>query len=232
MRFSALAGSVLVLAFGCLTAGVVTVMAQEASITDLAPAQAHTIALSRCGSAGLTTPGANCRGFDAREVRDKPDIFVVGFENNQEINEKHVLQVVTVFDLSQVAVAPDSEVSHATLGYAEGSTTRRSAAGESEYGILPTCNTTLGVPTTEWNGSTDAIVATRPALTAGVTPATTGSAGAWDVTPQIQAWLAAGQQQGTLVLGADDQSPDIREQTMCLSYVFDLGLHVEVTPKS
>jgi len=51
------------------------------------------------------------------------------------------------------------------------------------------------------------------------------------VTSQPKEWLAAGQQKGTLVVGADDQSPDIREQTMCLSYVFGIGLHVEVAPK-
>ena len=51
------------------------------------------------------------------------------------------------------------------------------------------------------------------------------------MTPQIREWLAAGEQKGTLVLGADDQSPNIKGQAMCLSYLFDLGLNVEVAPK-
>ena len=231
MRFVALVSSLVAVAVGILNTGAPVASAQDSTSSTLAPSQARTIALSRCGSAGLSTAGANCRGFDAREIRESTDTFVLGFENNQELDEKHVLQLIVVFDLSQIPVDPDSEVGKATLGYSEGSTTRRSPEGESEYGVLPTCNTTLGVPTSEWNGSVDAIVATRPALTAGVAPATTGEVGSWDVTPQIREWLAAGQQKGTLVLGADDQSPDIRGQAMCLSYLFDLGLNVEIAPK-
>jgi hypothetical protein len=231
MHLVALVSRVAVVALAALVAAPLVALAQDSTPTVLAPAQARTIALSRCGSAGLSTAAADCRAFDAREIRESSDIFVVGFENNQELDEKHVLQLVVVFDLSQIAVDPNSEVANATLGYAEASTTRRSPEGESEYGILPTCNTTLGVPTTEWNGRADAILTTRPALIAGVTPATTAEAGAWDVTPQVREWLAAGQQKGTLVLGAEDQSPDIRGQTMCLSYLFDLGLNVEVAPK-
>ena len=238
MPFPALVSGVVVrvsgvvaLVLSTLVSGALVASAQESTSLTLAPSQARTIALSRCGSAGLSTADANCRGFDARDIREGTDIFVVGFENNADLGEKHVLQLVAVFDLTQVTVDPNSEIASASLGYSEGSTTRRSPAGESEYGILPTCNTTLGVPTTEWNGRVDAIVATRPALTAGVTPASTAEAGAWDVTPQLREWLAAGQQKGTLVLGAVDQSPEIRGQEMCLSYLFDLALNVEIAPK-
>jgi hypothetical protein len=231
MRFPALARGVMAVMLGAIAASPLAASAQEPTTTTLTPSPARTIALSRCGSNGLSTQDADCRGFDAREIRESTDTFVLGFENNQELGEKHVMQLVLVFDLSQIALDEKSEVSHAALGYAEASTTRRSASGDSEYGVLPSCNTQLGVPTSEWNGRTDAIVATRPALTAGVTPATTGENGTWDVTPQLREWLAAGQQKGTLVMGADDQSPDIHEQSMCLSYVFDMGLNVEVSPK-
>jgi hypothetical protein len=231
MRSSVLASGVVAAVLGALATSFVVASAQESTSTTLPPSQARTIALSRCGTNTLSTQDANCRGFDAREIRESTDTFVLGFENNKELGEKHVMQLVVVFDLSQIAVDPDSEVSHAALGYAEASTTRRSPTGESEYGVLPSCNTKLGVPTTEWNGRTDAILPTRPTLTAGVTPATTGEYGSWDVTPQIREWLAAGQQKGTLVMGGDDQSPDIHEQAMCLSYVFDMGLNVEVSPK-
>jgi hypothetical protein len=231
MRFLALTGSLVAVALSALVAGTTVVAAQDSAVT-LAPAPARTIALSRCGSAALSTADANCLGFDAREIRESGDIFALGFENNQELGEKHVLQLILVFDLAQIHLDPNSDVGQATLGYSEGSTTRRSATGDEEYGILPTCNTTLGVPTSEWSGRVDALVATRPALTAGVTPATTGDAGSWDVTPQVREWLRAGQQKGTLVLGGDDQSPDIKGQTMCLSYLFDLGLNVNIVPKS
>jgi hypothetical protein len=197
----------------------------------LTPTQARTIALSRCGGPALSTSDANCRGFDAREVRETPDMFVVGFENNAELSEKHVLQVVAVFDLSQIPMDENKQVTSASFAYGEASTTRRSPDGESEYGVLQTCNTKLGVPTTEWNGSVSALVATRPAMTAGATPATTGEFGNWDVTPQVRTWLAAGQKKGTLVMSGDDESGDIYGQSMCLSYLFDLGLNVEVAPK-
>jgi hypothetical protein len=205
--------------------------AQEPTTSTLTPTVAHTIALSRCGAAGLSTADANCRGFDAREVRETPDMFVVGFENDQELGEKHVLQVALTFDLSQIPVDQNSEVTHAVLSYAEASTTRRSASGDSEYGVLQTCNTQLGVPTGDWNGAVDRILPTRPAQTAGVTPATTGEAGSWDVTPQVKQWLSAGQTKGTLVMRADDESADIHAQSMCLSYLFDLNMGVEVSPK-
>ena len=231
MRFSALASRVIVAVVGALATTFVVASAQDVTSTSLTPSQAHTIALSRCGTNRLSTQDADCRGFDAREIRESTDTFVLGFENNKELGEKHVMQLVVVFDLSQIAVDPNSEISHAALGYTEASTTRRSPSGDSEYGILTSCDTQLGVPTTEWNGRTDAILPTRPALTAGVTPATTGESGSWDVTPQVREWLAAGQQKGTLVMGGDDQSPDIHEQSMCLSYVFDMGLNVEVSPK-
>jgi hypothetical protein len=203
--------------------------AQE-SVT-LMPTQARTIALSRCGGAALSTSEANCKGFDAREVRETPDIFVLGFENNAELSEKHVMQVVVSFDLSQVNIPSDSEVTSSALGYSENSTTRRSAAGDSDYGVLQSCNSKLGVPSTEWNGSVNALLATRPALTAGVTPATTGGYGYWYVTPQIKDWLAAGQKKATFVMQADDESPNIQAQSMCLSYISDLHLGVDTAPK-
>src|SRR5690348_5031770 len=92
--FFALASSVVALALGSLTASGLVAAAQESMATSLTPAQARTIALSRCGGSALSTAGANCRGFDAREIRESPDLFVVGFENNQELGEKHVLQLV------------------------------------------------------------------------------------------------------------------------------------------
>jgi hypothetical protein len=231
MRFSALTGGLVALALGALTSGALVASAEESASTNLTPTQARTIALSRCGSNNLSTAGANCRGFDAREIREKNDLFVLGYENNAELSEKHVLQMVLVFDLSQITVGPNDELRHATLIYSEGSTTRRSASGDSEYGVLPTCNTKLGVPTTAWNGNVNSIVATTPALIDGSSPATTGDFGSWDITPQVRKWLSDGQKQGTLVMGADDQSPNIQGQSMCLSYLFDLGMNVEVAPK-
>jgi hypothetical protein len=204
--------------------------AQPGPSVTLSPAQVRTVGQSRCGGPTLSTEGTNCQGFDARQIREQSDIFVVGYENNQDLGEKHVLQVVAVFDLAAARGAPGTEVSAASLHYAEASTTRRSASGESEYGILPTCNTGLGVPSAEWDGRTDSILPTTPAATAGVTPATTGDAGAWDLTPQLNQWLASGQPRGTLVLRSDDESLDIHDQTMCLSYLFDLNLTVEHRP--
>src|SRR5437870_13055166 len=97
----------------------------EPSVT-LAPAQIHTVAQSRCGPPTLSTAGTNCQGFDARQVREQTDLFVVGYENDQELAEKHVLQVVAVFDLAPARGAPGTEVRAASLHYGEGSTTRRS----------------------------------------------------------------------------------------------------------
>ncbi|MGE3909737.1 MAG: hypothetical protein AB7K36_10310, partial [Chloroflexota bacterium] len=79
-------------------------MASAQESVSLAPAPAHTIALSRCGTASLSTAAADCRGFDARDIRDDTGTFVLGFENNQELGEKHVLQLILVFDLSQLAL--------------------------------------------------------------------------------------------------------------------------------
>ena len=199
----------------------------EPSVT-LVPTQVRTVAVSRCGPPTLSTAGTNCQGFDAREDCEKSDIFVVGYENDKDLGEKHVLQVVAVFDLAPACGVAGTTVRGASLHYGEGSTTRRSAGGDSEYGVLQTCNTGLGAPTGEWDGRVDAIVQTKPAATAGWVPATTGDYGAWDVTPQLNEWLASGRPQGTLVLRSDDESLDIHEQAMCLSYVFDLNLTVEL----
>jgi hypothetical protein len=227
MSFLSRVSAALMLSLLLLSSEILGASGQTGQSLTLVPSQVRTVAESRCGSARLATAGTNCLGFDGRQIRDQSDIFVVGFENDSDLAEKHVLQVVAVFDLAAVRGTPGAEVSRATLGYAESSTTRRSAGGESEYGILPSCNTGLGVPAREWDGRTDTLVPTRPAATAGAVPATTGGAGAWDVTPQVQQWLAAGQQQGTLVLRGDDESMDIHQRAMCLSYVIDLGLTVE-----
>lgn len=200
--------------------------ADEAQATSLAPARVATVSQSRCGGPNLATAGTNCLGFDAREARSQPDIFIVGFENNQEQQEKHVLQAVAAFDLSGVPAG--AKVTRASLGYAEASTMRRSAEGESEYGILPTCNTKLGIADA-WDGNQDALLKPKPAAIAGVTGATTGDSGAWDVTPQLQQWAGAGAKQGIFVLSGDDESMDIKAQTACLSYVINLGLDVEYT---
>jgi hypothetical protein len=62
---------------------------------------------------------------------------------------------------------------------------------------------------------------------AGVTGATTGDSGAWDVTPQLERWSEAAVTHGIFVLSGDDESPDVKGQSMCLSYLIDLGLAVE-----
>jgi len=71
------------------------------------------------------------------------------------------------------------------------------------------------------------VVPTRPAAVAGVQGATTGDSGAWDVTPQVQQWLAGSANQGVFVLRGDDESLDVNGLGMCLSYVIDLGLALE-----
>jgi hypothetical protein len=227
MSFLARLSAALLMGVALVGGEVLESAAQTEPPVTLAPTQIRTVGQSRCGPSTLSTAGTNCQGFDAREIREQSTIFVVGYENNQDLAEKHVLQVVAVFDLAAARGAPGTEVSNGSLHYGEGSTTRRSASGESEYGILPTCNTGLGVPSAEWDGRTDSIVPTTPAATAGVTPATTGDYGAWDLTPQLNAWLASGQPRGTLVLRSDDESLDIHGQAMCLSYLSDLNLTVE-----
>src|SRR4051794_32018350 len=127
MRFVAstlVAISTALVAMLSATAGV---SGQDSASTTLAPTVVRTIALSRCGAAALSTADANCRGFDAREVGENPDIFVVGFENTQDLDEKHVLRVVASLALGQISLAPDPEAPRASLGYGESSTTRRSA---------------------------------------------------------------------------------------------------------
>jgi hypothetical protein len=202
---------------------------QQVEVVSLAPPRVATAGQSRCG-ASLSPLGANCVSFDGRDVRSLPDLWVVGYENNGTLGNKHMLQTVAVFPLAQLrGLPPRATVSRAVLRYAEASTVRRSPGGDSEYGILPTCNSALGVPASGWNGAVDRVVPTQPAAVGGVQGATTGDYGAWDVTPHVQQWLASGGNDGVLVLRADDESLDVRGMTMCLSYVFDLGLTVEVT---
>lgn len=201
--------------------------ADEVHTEMIAPAQATTASQSRCEGPTMSTPGISCIGFDGTQVRGLTDLFVLGFENNKDLSEKHVLQTVVSFDLSSVSAIPQADISGAKLHYAEASTTTRSATGDSQYGILTSCNTRLGIPAASWDGSLDKVVPTTAALTAGMTPATTGDAGSWDVTPQIRAWLAQGQSRGVFVMRGDDESMDIRDQSLCLSYVIDLNLTVD-----
>jgi len=203
---------------------------QRVVSTSLTPTRVATASQDRCGGPALSTPGTSCLGFDGRDVRSLPDLWVVGFENNRDVGEKHVLQTVATFNLAPLRnVPPRATVSRAILGYSEASTVRRSPTGDSEYGILPTCNTNLGVAAPGWNGGLDHIVPTVPAAVAGVQGATTGDSGAWDVTPQLRQWLAGSGNDGVFVLRGDDESMDVAGLAMCLSYVIDLGLSVEFT---
>lgn len=200
---------------------------QQTQTVSLTPTRVGTAGQSRCG-ATLSAPTASCQGFDGRDVRSLSDLWVVGYENNQDRGQKHVLQAVAVFGLAPLrGLAAQGTLTRATLSYAEASTVRRSPTGDSQYGILPTCNTGLGVPTDGWDTSFDRVVPTRPAMIAGVQGATTGDYGAWDVTPQVQQWLAAGGDERTFVLRGDDESLDVNGLGMCLSYVIDLGLALE-----
>jgi hypothetical protein len=206
--------------------------AAQAGSVSLGPSRVATAGKSRCGPAGLSTLGTNCLGFDGRDVRSLSDLWVVGYENNKDLGEKHVLQTLYAFDLAPLRNRPpNTTVGKASLSYLEASTVRRSAGGESEYGILPTCNTGLGVPVDGWDGNLDGVIPTQPAAVAGVQGATTGSGGAWDVTPQLQQWLNAPNDQRAFVLRGDDESLDVKDLAMCLSYVFDLGLSVEYAPQ-
>jgi hypothetical protein len=199
---------------------------EEAQAISLTPTRVATVSQDRCGAPTLSTAGTNCVAFDGREVRSQPDLFVVGFENDQDQNEKHVLQAASVYDLSGLPAG--AKVTKASLGYSEASTMRRSAQGESQYGILPTCNTKLGV-VDAWDGNQDTLLKPKSAAVAGVAGATTGDAGSWDVTPQVKQWVDASGKQGTFVMSGDDESMDPKAQTACLSYVIDLGLSVEYT---
>jgi len=136
--------------------------------------------------------------------------------------------VVTV-DLSPLRGIPEgSTVGMATLGYSDASTVHRSPGGNAEYGILPTCNTRLGVAADTWNGTLDGLVPTRPAATAGASGATTGDAGSWDVTPQVREWLSGPNDRRTFVMQGADESLDVKELGMCLSYVFDVAIAAEL----
>ena len=216
---------------GCLLAGAAPALAaaptELVEAVGLTPTRAATAVQRRCGPAQMSTPGIECRGWDGTDVTTLTDLFVVGFENNQELGEKHVLQAVATFDLAPLRDLPEGARLKASLGYAEASTTHRSAAGDSEYGILPTCNTRLGLPTSAWGGGLDRVVPTTPAKVAGHAGATTGSDGAWDVTPQVEQWRKDGAGEGTFVLRPEGESMDPKGQQMCLSYVINLALNVE-----
>jgi hypothetical protein len=213
-----------VLIAGATQAGGAVAAAEPLSLT---PSQVATVSQSRCGGPTLSTAGVNCQGFVGTNARSLSDIFIVGFENNQDLQEKYVFQAAATFDLSSLKDAANgAQVAKAALGYDESSTMRRSAEGESEYGILPTCNTKLGVADA-WGGNQDKLLKATPAATAGVAGATTGDAGSWDVTPQLQQWLDAGATQGTFVMSGDDETSDITGQAACLSYVINLSLGVE-----
>ena len=131
MSFLAPLSAALLVSVTLIGSQVLETAAQSGPSVTLTPAQVRTVGQSRCGPPTLSTEGTNCQGFDARQVREQSDIFVVGYENNKDLAEKHVLQVVTVFDLAAARAAPGTEVSAASLHYGEGSTTRRSASGES-----------------------------------------------------------------------------------------------------
>ena len=222
-----LAGAGLALAVSLLSA-VAPAAAQQVETVVVSPTRAGTAHQHRCGGPAMATPGIECQGFAGREILSDPSLFVVGYENNQDVGEKHAYQAVVVFDLAPLRAGREGAApAKATLGYSEGSTARRSPAGESEDGILPTCTTGLGIPADDWDGSLDKLVPTRPAAVAGVTGATTGGSGGWDVTPQLQQWLGGSAAQGVLVLRGDDEATDVKGMGMCLSYVFDLGLTAE-----
>jgi hypothetical protein len=233
LTFRARSSMALLLSFALIGGASLTASAGTDSAFDVAPEPVRTIFLSRCNGPRLSTDGTNCNGFDGTEIRNNPDVFVVGFENNAEMAEKHVLQVVAVYDLSSINPEPDQVISGASLRYGEYSTVHRSAGGDAEYGILRTCVTNLGVPVAgDWDGSTNQLIQTTPAQVGGHVPATTGDSGTWDITPQLRTWLNAGKKQGTLVLRGDDESPDIHAQAMCLSYVGELVIAVQLGPRS
>src|SRR6266704_1773509 len=106
MSFLARLSVALVVSLSLLGSQVLGSSAQTGQAVTLVPAQVRTVAQSRCGPATLSTAATNCQGFDARQVRDLPDLFVVGFENDKDLEEKHVLQVVAVFDLAAARGVP------------------------------------------------------------------------------------------------------------------------------
>src|SRR6185436_16694929 len=55
----------------------------------LTPSRAATVAETKCGPAA---PGIACKGWDGIDIRSEASLFVVGFENNEDSNQKHVLQ--------------------------------------------------------------------------------------------------------------------------------------------
>ena len=208
-----------------------TATVSQADPAVLTPSRAATVYARKCPPPQMSTPGIECNGFIGREILSDTSIFVVGYENNDTLKEKFVYQAAATFDLGPARdTVADGKVAKAYLSYGENSTVHRSAAGDSEYGILPTCNTKLGVPKAPWTGGVDKLIQTNPAQTSGVAGATTGDSGSWDVTPQISTWLKASAGQGTFVFQADDESMDVKAQAMCLSSISDFTLTVEPAP--
>jgi hypothetical protein len=195
---------------------------------SLTPTRAATVYEYKCPP---VSSGIECRPWDGLDVRSLTDLFVVGYENNQETSQKHVLQTAATFDLGPAREAVgNGKVGKAYLTYSEASTHRRSGSGDSDFGILPTCNTRLGVPKAPWTGAVDKLIQTNPAQTSGVAGATTGDAGSWDVTPQVATWLKGSTVQGTFVFQGDDESLTVKGQEACLSYIFGISLAVEPAP--
>lgn len=209
----------------------VAVFVTPSAIADATPDPVNTVYTSRCEGPRLSTDGTNCNGFVRAEIRDDKDTFVVAIENNDTLKSKFVYQAAAVFNFAGESPGPNEVVSRATLAYGEYSTVHRSSAGDSEYGILETCSTALGVPTTSWDGTPKKLIQTTPAQTAGRSPATTGDSGSWDVTPQVQAWLRDGRLQGSFVMRGAEESTDVEAQSMCISYLGGLVLTLELAPK-
>lgn len=204
--------------------------AQETGSLQLEPLQVATAGQSACGPAGVSALGVACVGSEGREVLELPDLWLVGYQNDQERGEKHVRQTVFTFDLAPLRSLPSgATIDRAVLSYAEISTVHRSDDGQDSYGILPTCATSLGVPVAGWDGGLDQVIPTAVAEIAGATSATTGGLGSWDVTPQLQLWLTESDDQRTFVLRSDDESLFVKGQASCLSYLSDLNLAVEYT---
>jgi hypothetical protein len=187
---------------------------------SLRPALVGTAGESRCPPSQLSAPGAACPGFNIRDVRTLEGTWGVGYVNNPALAQKSVLQTVVVFGLAPLRTVPaPAAPSKAVLTYR--------VVGQSPIG--PPCDIQLGVPTEAWDGAYDRVAPARPAAVAGFQGASLGEPVAWDVTPQVREWLADAGGDATFVLRGDDESLDVTERGICLSYVSDLGLAIELT---
>src|SRR6266508_4203134 len=139
MKLTRLAGAASALAIALTLAGPgvpASVAAKQVEMLDLLPTTVGTAHQHHCGTAVLSTPGTECQGFAGREILTDPGLFVVGYENNANVGEKPVYQAVAAFDLAPLPARPEpASIGKAMLTYAEASTARRSAAGES--GVTP-----------------------------------------------------------------------------------------------